>query len=302
MPTVQSGHLTINPFWDEENLRGEFSAAAKGEMMQRLTSYAGLNAVVTGASSGIGRTLALRLAAAGARVALVARRADRLEALAAEIARAGGEAVVVVCDIADREQVFAAVRRIVDRFGHVDLLFNNAGYGHHRRFLEWDLDDMERMMRVNYLGALYWTKALLPQMVERRRGWIVFVASVAGKLGVPEESAYAASKFAMVGLAEALSYEVEDAGVHVLTVCPGTIRTEFFDEEALCRMPPVSRRMMVEVEPLVDAIFDALAKGKHEITFPRFIGAGYVVRAIAPGIMRRNTRRQTLEALAKEGR
>jgi hypothetical protein len=119
---------------------------------------------------------------------------------------------------------------------------------------------------------------------------------------VPEETAYAASKFAMVGLAEALSFEVEDAGVQVLTVCPGTIRTEFFDAEALARMPPVSRRMMVEVGPLVDAIFDALAKGKHEITFPRFIAAGYLVRALAPGFMRRNTKRQTIEALAKAGR
>jgi short-subunit dehydrogenase len=106
----------------------------------------------------------------------------------------------------------------------------------------------------------------------------------------------------MVGLAEALSYEVEDDGVHVLTVCPGTIRTDFFDSEALQRMPPVSRRMMVDAEPLVDAVLGALARGKRELTFPRFIGAGYVVRAIAPGFMRRSTRRQTLDALAKSGR
>ena len=270
--------------------------------MSKLTSYKGLNAVVTGASSGIGRLMALRLAAAGARVALVARRAERLESLAAEIAAAKGEALVVPCDVADRNQSLASAQRILERFGSVDLLFNNAGYGHHRRFLDWDLDDMERMMRVNYFGALYWTKALLPQMVAQRRGWIVFVASVAGKLGVPEESAYAASKFAMVGLAEALSYEVEDDGVHVLTVCPGTIRTEFFDEEALARMPPVSRRMMVDTEPLIDAIFAALAKGKYELTFPRFIASGYVARVIAPGFLRRNTRRQTIDALAKEGR
>lgn len=267
--------------------------------MHKLTSYAGLNAVVTGASSGIGRLLALRLAQQGARVALIARRAERLEGLAAEIAAVKGEAFVVPCDVADREQVLGAAQRVLERFGSVDLLINNAGYGHHRRFLDWDLDDMERMMRVNYFGALYWTKALLPQMVARRRGWLVFVASVAGKLGVPEESAYAASKFAMVGLAEALSYEIEDAGVQVLTVCPGTIRTEFFDDEALARMPPVARRMMVDTGPLVDAIFDALAKGKYEITFPRFIATGYLVRAIAPGIMRRNTKRQTLGALPK---
>lgn len=270
--------------------------------MRKLDSYAGLNAVITGASSGIGETLARRLAAAGARVALVARRADRLEALAAEIAAAGGRALAVPCDVGDRAASETAARQVLERFGSVELLVNNAGYGHHRRFLDWEVDDIERMMRVNYLGAIYWTKALLPQMVARRRGWLVFVASVAGKLGVPEESAYAASKFAMVGFAEALSYEVEDAGVHVLTVCPGTIRTEFFDAEALRRMPPVSRRMMVEVEPMVEAIVDALARGRRELTFPRFIAAGYLVRALAPGIMRRSTRKRTLDALAREGR
>lgn len=267
--------------------------------MRKLESFAGLNAVVTGASSGIGECLARRLAAGGARVALVARRADRLEALAAEIAGRGGEALVVPCDVGDRAASEGAARLVLERFGAVDLLVNNAGYGHHRRFLDWEVDDIERMMRINYLGAVYWTKALLPQMVARRRGWVVFVASVAGKLGVPDESAYAASKFAMVGLAEALSYEVEDAGVHVLTVCPGAIRTDFFDDEALARMPPVARRTMVEVEPLVDAIVDALAKGRYEITFPRFIRSGYIVRALAPGVMRRNTKKQTLEAVAK---
>lgn len=265
--------------------------------MARLTTYQGLTAVVTGASSGIGRLLALRLAAGGARIALVARRAAELEVVAAAVRGAGGEALVLPCDVADRTQVSAAADTALRQFGGVDLLINNAGYGHHRRFLDWDVDDIERMMRVNYLGTVYWTKALLPQMVERRRGWLVFVASVAGKLGVPDETAYVASKFAMVGLAEALSYEVEDAGVHVLTVCPGAIRTEFFDAEALARMPPVSRQTMVDPEPLVDAILAALAAGKRELTFPRFIAAGYVVRAIAPGFMRRSTKKRTIDAL-----
>jgi short-subunit dehydrogenase len=265
----------------------------------RLTSYDGVTAVVTGASSGIGRLLALRFSQAGARVALVARRADRLQTLAAEITQHGREALVLQCDVADRGQVVAAAQQALERFGSIDLLVNNAGYGHHRSFLTWDVDDIERMIRVNYLGSVYWTKALLPHMVDRQRGWIVFIASVAGKLGVPEESAYAASKFAMVGLAEALSIEVEDAGVHVLTVCPGTIRTDFFDEEALARMPPVARRTMVDPEPLVSAIIRGLAAGKHEVTFPRKIAIGYLVRAIAPRFMRRNVKRTTIAALAK---
>lgn len=267
--------------------------------MPKLESYRGVNGLITGASSGIGRLLALRMARAGARLALVARRADELERLAAEIAAAGGRAIVLPCDVADRAAVFASAEAARAQLGSVDLLVNNAGYGHHRPFLEWDLDDMERMLRVNFLGSLYFTKALAPAMAAQRRGWLVFIASVAGRIGVPDESAYAASKFAMVGLAEALSVELEDAGVHVLTVCPGAIRTPFFDAEALARMPPVARRSMVDPEPLVDAILAALASGRHELTYPRFIAAGYVTKALAPGLMRRNLKRTTIDALKK---
>jgi short-subunit dehydrogenase len=264
-----------------------------------LTSFRGKGAVITGASSGIGKLLARRFAREGAQVALVARRESELQQLAAEIEQDGGRALVLPCDVADRREVFACAAQAVATLGSVDILVNNAGYGHHRRFLDWDLDDMERMLQVNFLGALYWTKALLSQMVERRTGWLVFVASVAGKLAVPEESAYVASKFAMVGLAETLSIELEDLGVHVLTVCPGTINTPFFDAEALERMPPVSRRMMIEPEAVVEATVDALARGKREITVPRIIAAGYVARALAPEFMRRNTRRTTIDAVAK---
>jgi short-subunit dehydrogenase/pimeloyl-ACP methyl ester carboxylesterase len=275
-------------------------SAARAPTVSPLTSYRGLTALVTGASSGIGRLLARRLAELGARLALVARREEELEKLAAEIRAAGVVALALACDVAERDQVAACVARALDRFGAVDLLVNNAGYGHHRPFLEWDLDDMERVLRVNYLGSLYFTKLLLPQMVERRRGWLVFVASVGGRIAPPEESAYAASKFAMVGLARALSLEVEDAGVHVLTVYPGTIRTPFFDEEALERMPPVGRRGMVEPEGLVNAILEALARGRREITYPKWIRSAYVVQALAPGLMRRQVRRTTLDAVAAE--
>lgn len=270
--------------------------------MAKLTSFHGLTALVTGASSGIGRLLALRFAREGARVALVARREDQLRELARQISAAGGEALVLPCDVAEKAQVFAAARQALDHFGAIDVLVSNAGYGYHRRFLDWDIEDMERMMQVNYLGSLYWTKALLPQMVQRHRGWVVFMASVGGKIGVPEESAYAASKFAVVGLAEALSLEVEDAGVHILTVCSGTFRTDFFDDEALAHMPPVSQRNMQEPDVLVDAVVDALARGKREITVPKRFAAAYAVRALAPGFMRRNVKRTTLDANKKLGK
>ena len=268
--------------------------------MARLTSCKGLAALVTGASSGIGRALALRLGRDGARVALVARRAAELEALAAEIRGGGGEAIPLPGDVSDRSAAERIAARALREFGRVDVLFNNAGYGGHGPFLEWDLDDLERMMRVNYLGSVYLTRLLLPQMVERRTGWVVFVASVAGRIGTPEESAYAATKHAVVGLAEALSVEVEDAGVHVLTVCPGVVRTPFFDPEGLARLPPVARRGIVEPGELVDAVFDALARGRHELTFPRSLALGYVVKAIAPEFMRRQVKRVTIDAIARE--
>jgi len=262
--------------------------------MSRLTSYAGKVALVTGASSGMGRLLALRFAREGADVALVARRETELQEVADTIREGGRRAMVLPCDVADREQVFAAAARAHAELGPVDILVNNAGYGRHCRFVDWEIDDIERMIRVNYLGTVYWTKALLPSMIERRCGWIVVMASVAGRLGVPDESAYAASKFAQVGLAEALSIEVEDAGVHVLTVCPGAIDTPFFDAEALARMPAVAKRMMIPPQRVVDAIVAALARGRHEITVPRVITAGYIVRALAPNFLRRNTKRTTI--------
>jgi short-subunit dehydrogenase len=261
--------------------------------MRKLADYDGMTALVTGASSGIGRLLAQRFAELGARVVLVARRVDALDALAHEIRAHGGKALVVPCDVADREQVLAAAERATTEFGPIDLLANNAGFGAHRSVLDSDLDEMERMLRVNFLGSLYFTKALLPAMVERGRGWLVFTASVAGRIATPGEAIYAATKFALVGFAEALSLEVEDAGVHVLTVCPGAIRTDFFGEEDLAAMPAVALRSMVEPAGLIDAIVRALANGKRELTFPRSIAAGYAVRALAPGFMRRSVKRVT---------
>jgi short-subunit dehydrogenase len=262
--------------------------------MRRLESLSGRAALVTGASSGIGRALALRLAREGARVALVARNADALEALAGEIRAAGGRALPLPCDVADRAAVFEAAARAERELGGVSLLVNNAGYGHHRPFLRWDVEDMERVMRVNYLGSLYWTKALLPGMMERGEGFVVFMASVAGHIASPDESAYAASKFALVALAEALSVEVEDRGVHVLTVCPGVIRTPFFDAEALARMPAVARRSMVAPEALVDATLRALARGRHRLTYPRRFALAYALRELVPGFFRWGVKRAAL--------
>ena len=262
--------------------------------MSKLKSYQGLGAVVTGASSGIGRELALRLAARGVEVALVARRKEQLEELAAQITGQGGRAVALPCDVSDRRAVEASASFALERLGKVDLLINNAGYGRHRDYVSSAVADMEQMMRTNYLGSLYWAHALLPSMLERGSGWMVFMASVAGRIAPPGEGAYSATKFATVGLAESLSIEVEDAGVHVLTVCPGTGRTDFFDDEALRAMPAAARRSMVEAGQVDDAVLWALERGKRMITYPRKLSGAYLVKALMPGLFRTGVKRATL--------
>ena len=261
--------------------------------MATLTSFHNLNTVVTGASSGIGRELALRLADEGARVALIARRVERLRELAEQIRQRGREAFVVPCDVAVREEVGRAAQLVLEHFGGVDLLVNNAGYAGRRPFVEWDVEDIEHIMRVNYFGAVYWTKELLPHMVERGRGWLVFMASAAGKTGVPDESAYAATKFAVVGLAESVSLEVEDAGVHTLIVCPGVVHTELFDRAGFEALPAAARRMARSPEHLVDQIVRALRRGRHELLYPRPIALAQAVRGVAPRFYRHMVRRIT---------
>jgi len=259
----------------------------------KLRTFRGIGAVVTGASSGIGRALALELAAHGARVALVARRRARLDAVAGEIALAGGRALPLCADVSSRSEVENAAKLARAELGPIELLVNNAGRARHAQFLDWDLDDAEAMLAVNLLGAVYWTRALLPEMLERGRGWLVFMASAAGKTGTPYESAYAASKFALVGFAESISHEVEPRGLHVLTVVPGTYRTELFDAEAWSQLPAVALRMLREPEELARRVVRSLSRGDRELYAPSQLRWAQLVRGVAPGLYRRIVRQMT---------
>jgi short-subunit dehydrogenase len=265
--------------------------------MRGLSDFAGRVAIVTGASSGIGTGLARTLARRGARVALVARRRERLEEVAAQIAADGGQALAVPCDVGERDQVDAAARTVIEHFGRVDLLVNNAGYNRHVLFKDHDVDDVERMMRVNYMSVVYWTKAVLPAMRAQGSGWIVNLSSVAGKLGQPDEAAYAATKFAVAGLSESLSYELDPLGIHVLCVYPALVRTEMFDEETLARMPASVKASFIEVEQFCAGVLDALARGAYEVTVPRYVGVAYLARLLMPSVFRRQTARLRLPVL-----
>jgi short-subunit dehydrogenase len=265
--------------------------------MPGLADFRDRVAVVTGASSGIGEQLARDLAARGAHVALLARRLDRLETLADELSRRGVTALPIACDVSDRASVDAAVATVEQRMGHVDLLVNNAGYVTHALFKDHDVADIERMVRTNFLSMVYTIKAVLPGMRARRTGWIVNLSSVAGRLGQPDEAAYSATKFAVAGFSEGISYELEPLGIHVMTVYPALVRTEMFTDAVLARMPERAKRTFVEPPVFTAAVLRALARGAYEVTVPTYVNIAYVMRAVFPAWHRRITARLRLPML-----
>lgn len=264
--------------------------------MPKLASWAGRTALVTGASSGIGEALARALAARGVRVGLVARRRERLEALAAAL---GGpeRALALPADVSEPGAAERVVRAVTDAWGRLDLLVNAAGQGRHLLFKDHDVADVEALMRVNYFGLVRMTKAALPPMRAAHAGWIVNVSSVAGKLGQPDEAAYAASKFAVTGLSESLVYELGPLGIHVLVVFPALVRTEMFTPDVLARMPAGFQRQFIEPEVFSAAVLRALERGAHELTVPRSVGVAYLVRLLAPRFFRWTTARLRLPVL-----
>ena len=183
-------------------------------------------ALVTGASSGIGEATAFALAAQGARVALAARRRDRLDALATRIRAAGGDALVVVADFAEETQAQRAVAETAAHFGRLDVLVNNAGVMYLEPIDSADLGRWRHMLELNVLGLIAATQAALPGMRSRRDGHIVNVASTAGRLATANAAGYAATKFGVVGFSEALRKEAYKDNIRVTVIEPGVVETE----------------------------------------------------------------------------
>jgi dehydrogenase/reductase SDR family member 7B len=195
-----------------------------------LRQVRGSTVIITGATSGIGRETAREFARAGARVVAAGRREDRLRELVTEIEGTGGAALAVGTDVADAAQVDRLIERTIERFGVVDTLVNNAGIGMAARFEEQSIADFRRVMDVNFWGAVYACKAALPHMrAQASGGLIINISSIMGKRGLPYETAYCASKFAMAGFSEALRTEVMAQGIDVSTIFPGAVESEIWE-------------------------------------------------------------------------
>jgi short-subunit dehydrogenase len=153
------------------------------------------------------------------------------------------------------------------------------------------------MIRTNVLGVVYGMKAVLPVMRARGRGWIVNLSSVAGRLGQPDEAVYSATKFAVTGLSEGVSYELAPLGIHVMVVYPALVRTEMFTPEVIARMPARAMRSFVEPPDFSRRVLQALARGRYEVTVPRYVGIAYAIRELFPSLHRRMTARLRLPVL-----
>jgi short-subunit dehydrogenase len=242
--------------------------------------YRGRVAIVTGASSGIGRVVALDLASRGASVVAVARREDLVEAVAEECRRTAPHSRAVAADIADRASVESFVGETLERDGKIDILVNNAGMPMRVHATRLTVEDVERVMAVNFLGAVYATLAVLPAMMERRQGHIVNVSSVAGRVGSPREGAYSASKYALSGWSEVLAADLRETGVKVHLVIPGAIRTEIWDK---VQEPPSFSGRFEPAEAVSRGILRAIEQDRFEVWVPRRLKPAGLIRALLPG-------------------
>lgn len=252
-----------------------------------IRKLSGTTVVITGATSGIGRETAREFAKAGAKVVIAGRRQERLQELVKEIESQGGQALAVPTDVADQAQVEKLMKEAIEQFGRVDVLVNNAGVAIASRFEEMPLEDFRRLMEVNFWGAVYACRTVVPQMRKQGGGGVILnVSSIFGKRGMPFETAYCASKFALAGFSEALRAELMSEAIDVCTIYPGAVETEIFDAAANSTglevpglVPKFPAKQMAKLivqtarfpQPEVVAAFDAQAINIANIFAPALV-------------------------------
>jgi NAD(P)-dependent dehydrogenase (short-subunit alcohol dehydrogenase family) len=231
--------------------------------------FAGKTALITGASAGIGRALALEFAREGANVAVAARRLELLETLARDIEGLGRKALPIRCDVTREDEVRAAVARAVATFGTVDVVVANAGFGVVGPVDELSMDDFRRQFDTNIYGVLHTVKAAIPEL-EKSRGRLALIGSVSGHLTVPGTGAYSMSKFAVRSLADALTHELRPKGVAVTLVSPGFIESDFrqVDNKGVHHPgqgDPYPKWIVMRTGTAARKIVRAIARGRREI-------------------------------------
>jgi short-subunit dehydrogenase len=217
--------------------------------------------VITGASSGVGEALALGLAERGARMSLAARGAERLQEVAGKVKEKGSQALALPTDVTNREQVNQLIRKTIEHYGYVDILVNNAGKGLMASLEDLESEDVKKMISLNLYGPLYGIQAVIKHMKERRKGHIINIGSLGGKVGLPFNAAYSMSKFALVGLHRVLRAELYGTGVTASIVLPGRIKTPFHKQSI--------KGDIGEIAQLAEPLIPVKAR-EHGLEIPQF--------------------------------
>jgi len=254
--------------------------------MAWFTPFAGKVVLVTGASSGIGRATALAFAAAGAKVVLAARRREALEEIAATARQGGAETLVVATDVTRAPAVKACFGAALRHFGGVDIVVNNAGVLIPSMVTDLRTRDLEAMLRVNLFGALFVMQEAVRQMRRRGHGTIVNVASLAGRRGISPFGGYCATKFALIGITEALRTEIHGESIHISLVLPGVVETPMVSDAALDREFVDMWPSALNMPPswVVWAIFAAARFQLVEISVPPGTATLEKLAALTPGV------------------
>lgn len=228
--------------------------------------------LITGASSGIGALCAQKLSAEGAIPILTARSEKKLTHISQSI---GGTHEWLKMDVTDAKEVQSCVGKIIEKYGKIDIVLNNAGYGQFESFVDMPVSAFEDMMDVNYMGTVRVTKAVLPYMLEAGYGQIVNVASMAGKIGTAKSVSYTATKHAVLGFSNALRQEFRKSGIHVTTINPGPIDTPFFEQaDPDGGYIKNLRGFIMKPEYVADKIVQAILRRKEEVNLPRSAAVG----------------------------
>lgn len=252
-------------------------------------------AIVTGASSGIGRDTAMALAEQGAYVALVARREDTLLKLAEEINGRGHKAVVMTADVTRRPEVELMAQDVFAYWGRVDILVSNAGEYIRRPIIDLDPAEIQRSLDVNFFGGVNCILAVLPYMLEQKNGHIIAVTSMAGRIGIPPDAPYTSAKFAMTGFLEVLRQELRSSGVSVTNIQPGRVDTPMIEHLQFSRVSP-----KIPSEDVVRAILKSIRRPRPVVIVPPQARLLYYINALAPSLSDRLTRYFRLEGWRRE--